>query len=70
MIARSDGGEEEVGATLTVEQVRASISWLPVGVVVDPGRPVVEAFDSFDDLIAKLETANSGKRALIDTQSR
>ena len=68
VIARSDGGEDEVGATLTLEQVLASVTWLPVGIVVDPGRPVVEAFDSCDDLIAKLEKVNKGKRALIDTR--
>ena len=68
VIARSDGGEDEVGATLTLEQVRASISWLPVGIVIDPGRPVVEAFDSFEDLIAKLENANEARTPLIDTR--
>ena len=68
VIARSDGGEDEVGATLTLEQVRASVTWLPVGIVIDPGRPVVEAFDSFDDLIAKLETSNNARTPLIDTR--
>lgn len=68
VIARSDGGEDEVGATLTLEQVRASVTWLPIGVVVDPGRPVVEAFDSFEDLIAKLETVNDARTPLIDTR--
>ncbi len=68
VIARSDGGEDEVGATLTLEEVRASVTWLPIGIVIDPGRPVIEAFDSFDDLVAKLETTNEGRTPLIDTQ--
>ena len=68
VIARSDGSEQEAGATLTLEQVRASVTWLPVGIVIDPGRPVVEAFDSFEDLIAKLETANNERTPLIDTR--
>ena len=68
VIARSDGSEQEAGARVTLEQVRASVTWLPVGIVIDPGRPVVEAFDSFEDLIAKLETANNERTPLIDTR--
>ena len=33
-----------------------------------PELPVVEAFDSFDDLIAKLEKANEARTPLIDTR--
>lgn len=70
VIARSDDGEDETGATLTIAQVESCVTWLPVGIVVDPGRPVVEAFDSFDDLIANLEKSNDARTPLIDTQGR
>ncbi len=50
VIAGSDGSEEEKGATLTLDEVRASVRWLPIGAEISVPPPVIESFDSFEDL--------------------
>jgi hypothetical protein len=54
VIACSGDGDDEIGATLSVKDVLASVKWVPIGTVVDPGQPVIEHFDDFDAMIDKL----------------
>ena len=61
--ARSDGGEDETGATLSLDAVRASVCWLPIGAVVQIPSPIIETFDSFESLMAKME-ASAGARSM------
>jgi hypothetical protein len=69
VIARSDGGEDEKGATITIADVLASITWLPIGTEVDIGHPVIEAFDSFDTMLKRLHERSIGVSPLIDRRS-
>jgi hypothetical protein len=54
VIACGGHGEDETGATLSVEAVHASVKWVPIGAQVDPGQPIIEHFDSFEAMLAKL----------------
>lgn len=50
VIAASNGGEDESGATCTVDEVRALVRFLPIGEPVDPPIVVVTTFVSLDDI--------------------
>ena len=65
VIACGGHGEDETGATLTVEEIRASIKWVPIGAQVDPGQPIIESFDSFEALIARLGDDAARRNPLI-----
>ena len=65
VIARSNGGEDETGATITIEDVLASVKWVPIGARVDPRYPVIEHFDSFEAMMIKLAEAASDRTPLI-----
>lgn len=69
VIARSDGGEDEKGAKITIADVLASITWLPIGTEVDIGHPVIEAFDSFDTMLERLHERSIRVSPLIDCRS-
>lgn len=66
VIARSDGGEDETGATLSLDAVRANVRWLPIGAVVQVPPPIIETFDSFESLMAKMEAAAGDRRPLLE----
>lgn len=65
VIARGDGGEDEVGASISVDDIRAAISWLPIGTEVDIGHPVIETFDSFDGMIECLAERDRETEPLV-----
>lgn len=65
VIARSSGGEDEVEATISVDEIRAGIKWLPIGTEVDIGQPVIEEFDSFEAMLERLQQHNSEIRPLV-----
>jgi hypothetical protein len=65
VIACGGSGEDETGATLSVEAVLASVQWVPIGAQVDPGQPVIEHFDSFEAMMTKLGEADVNRTPLI-----
>ena len=65
VIARSEGGEDEVGATISVADVLASIRWIAVGTEISVPLPVVESFDSFDAMLERINERNKDAQPLI-----
>lgn len=65
VVARNDGSEDEVGATISIEDVRASIRWIAIGTEISVPLPVVESFDSFDDMLERLNERNTDVQPLI-----
>lgn len=65
VIALSNGGENEDGATISVDDVRAGVTWLPIGTEVDIGHPVIEEFDSFDAMLERLNERSKDVGPLI-----
>lgn len=65
VIARSDDGEDEKGATITIADVLASITWLPIGTEITVPQPVIESFDTFDAMFERLEERSKDVGSLI-----
>ncbi len=65
VIARSDGGEDEQGATMAIADVLASIAWLPIGTEISVPQPVIESFDTCDAMLERLEERSKDVGSLI-----
>ncbi len=65
VIARSDGGEDEEGATMAIADVLASITWLPIGTEISVPQPVTESFDTFDAMLERLHERSKDVGPLI-----
>jgi len=65
VIARSDGGEDEKGATITIAEVLASVTWLPIGTEISVPQPVIESFDTFDAMLERLHERSKDVGSLI-----
>lgn len=65
VIARSDGGEEEQAATITIADVLASITWLPIGTEISVPQPVIESFDTFDAMLERLDERSKDVSPLV-----
>jgi hypothetical protein len=65
VIACGSGGEDEVGATISIDDVRASITWLPIGTEVDLGHPVIEGFETVEAMVNRLEERSREFEPLI-----
>lgn len=65
VIARSDGGGDEQGATITIADVLASISSLPIGTEINVPQPVIDSFDSFDAMLDRLNDRSKDFGPLI-----
>lgn len=65
VIARSDGGEDEKGATIAIADVLASITWLPIGTEISAPQPAIESFDTFDAMLERLEERSKDVGPLI-----
>jgi hypothetical protein len=65
VIARSDGGEDEKGATITIDDVLASITWLPIGIEISVPQPAIESFDTFDAMLEHLHERSNEVGPLI-----
>jgi hypothetical protein len=65
VIARSDGGEDEKGATIAIADVLASITWLPIGTEINVPHPVIESFDTFDAMFERLQERSKDVGSLI-----
>lgn len=55
VIARSDGGEGDKSATMMIADVLASVTWLPIGSEISVPHPVIESFDTFDEMLERLD---------------
>jgi hypothetical protein len=69
VIARSNGGEDEQGATITIADVMASITWLPIGTGISVPQPIVESFDTFDAMLKHLNERSQNSAPLITHKS-
>ena len=69
VIARSDGGQDEQGATMTIADVRASITWLSIGTEISVPQPVIESFDTFDAMLERLHERSKALGPLIARRS-
>lgn len=65
VIARSDGGENEQGATISIADVLASVTWLPIGTEISIPTPVVESFDTFDAMLERLHECRKDLGPLV-----
>ena len=65
VIARSDGCEEEQGATITIADVLASITWLPIGTEISVPQPVIESFDTFNAMLERLDERSKDVSPLV-----
>ena len=61
---RNDDGDN-ADCALSLAQVAASVRWLPLGTIVDPGRPVVESFDTAEAMFEAIERQYQDRPTLI-----
>jgi hypothetical protein len=66
VIARGNGGEDEEGATIDIGAVRASVRWVPLGAEVEIEPVIVQSFDTFEQMLARLEEKAAERLPLIN----